>query len=125
MKWKKLIQELKEVFSDVEEVDSNTIYMENYLVRIIKKNRNKVNVYFHANINPSFSAEIGIILTSMQVDFNFEIESFDVFYYTDNSFYRGKEALKKSEDEKAENVMIDYDYLNLLENLDEDQMFKV
>ncbi len=125
MKWRGFIEELKGIFGDLKEIDSNTIYFQEDLVRIVKKNREKLNVYFHAEINPSYSAETGIILASMQSDFNFEIENIDVFYYSDNSLYRGNEALKKNENEKAESIKIDFEYENLLENLDESEMFKV
>lgn len=124
MKWKGFINKLEEIYEDITQTDDSTIYMENNLIRIVRKTRDKINLYFHADINPAFSAETGLVIASMQSDFNFELDEIEVFYYSNDSIYRGKKALEESEMERVDQIKIDVEYQNILENLNEDEMIK-
>ncbi len=115
---------MNEIYEEVNEVDNSTIYMENNLIRIVKKNKDKLNLYFHADINPAFSAETALVIASMQSDYNFELDELEVFYYSEDSIYRGRKALEQSELNKMEERRIDFEHENLLESLNEEEMFK-
>lgn len=123
MKWRSFISKLKEIYETVNETDQSTVYMENNLIRMVKKNKDKINLYFHADINPAFSAETAIVIGSMQDDYNFELDELEVFYFSEDSLYRGRKALEQSETDKREEGRIDIEYQNLLENLSEEEMF--